>query len=154
MYFNVNLKFLTKFINSAFVGVWTTQPQYSQVPSVYSGAQGWQPYHHPVPLSWNLGNLTSWNPLDHSRPVTGLLCLYLTLIILRSFSAEVKSEWSCAFTACSWTNSTSALIISLWGLMVSSQGQWISVFCGMTSCRLVDWCQHFEGTCCFHFSSP
>jgi len=30
----------------------------------------------PVPLSWNLGTLTSWNPLGHSRPVTGLL--YLT----------------------------------------------------------------------------
>jgi hypothetical protein len=31
-----------------------------------------------VPLSWNLGTLTSWNPLDHSRPVTGLLYLYLS----------------------------------------------------------------------------
>ena len=30
-------------------------------------------YHHPVPLSRNLGILTSWNPLGHSRPVTGLL---------------------------------------------------------------------------------
>ena len=27
-------------------------------------------------LSWNLGTLTSWNPLGHSRPVTGLLYLY------------------------------------------------------------------------------
>ena len=29
-----------------------------------------------MPLSWNLGTLTSWNPLGHSRPVTGrpLLC--------------------------------------------------------------------------------
>jgi hypothetical protein len=26
-----------------------------------------------VPLSCNLGTLTSWNPLGHSRPVTGLL---------------------------------------------------------------------------------
>jgi len=41
-------------------------------------AGGWQPYHHPVPLSWNLGNLTSWNPLGLSRPVTGLLYLYNT----------------------------------------------------------------------------
>jgi hypothetical protein len=30
-----------------------------------------------VPLSRNLGNLTSWIPLGHSRPVTGLLYLYL-----------------------------------------------------------------------------
>ena len=33
-------------------------------------------YHHPLPLSWNLGTLTSWNPLGHSRTVTGLLYLY------------------------------------------------------------------------------
>jgi hypothetical protein len=36
-------------------------------------AWGWQPYHHPVPVSRNLRTLTSWNPLGHSRPVTGLL---------------------------------------------------------------------------------
>jgi len=35
-----------------------------------AGAYGWQPYQIPVPLSWNLGTLTSWNPLGHSRPVT------------------------------------------------------------------------------------
>ena len=29
-----------------------------------------------MPLAWNLGTLTSWNPLGHSRPVTGLLYLY------------------------------------------------------------------------------
>jgi len=32
-------------------------------------------YHHPVPLSYNLGTLTSWNPLGLSRPVMGLLYL-------------------------------------------------------------------------------
>ena len=41
-----------------------------------AGAYGLQPYQLPVPLSWNLGTLTSWNPLGHSRPVTGLLYLY------------------------------------------------------------------------------
>ena len=30
-----------------------------------------------MPLSCNLGTLTSWKPLGHSRPVTGLLYLYL-----------------------------------------------------------------------------
>ena len=40
-----------------------------------AGAWGWQPYHLPVPLSRNLGTLTSWNPLGHSRPVTGLIYL-------------------------------------------------------------------------------
>ena len=34
-------------------------------------------YHHPVPSSRNLGALTSWNPLGLSRPVMGLLYLYL-----------------------------------------------------------------------------
>jgi len=29
-----------------------------------------------VLLSCNLGTLTSWNPLDHSRTVTGLLTFY------------------------------------------------------------------------------
>jgi len=33
--------------------------------------------HHPVPLSRNLGNLTSWKPLGHIRAVTGVLYLYL-----------------------------------------------------------------------------
>jgi len=41
-----------------------------------AGAWGWQPYHHSVPLSWNPGTLTSWNPLDHSRLVTALICLF------------------------------------------------------------------------------
>jgi len=34
-------------------------------------------YYHPVPLSRNLGTLTSWNPLSLSMPVMGLLHLYL-----------------------------------------------------------------------------
>jgi len=34
----------------------------------------------PVPLSWNLGALTSLNPLGLSRSVMGLLYLYLTYI--------------------------------------------------------------------------
>jgi len=29
-------------------------------------------YHHPLPLSRNLGALTSWNPLGLYRPVMGL----------------------------------------------------------------------------------
>ena len=34
-------------------------------------------YHHPVMLSRNVGTLTSWKPLGHSRPVTGLLYLHI-----------------------------------------------------------------------------
>jgi len=42
-------------------------------------------YYHPVPLSRNLGTLTSWNPLGHSRPVTGLLYLiYIYIYIILS----------------------------------------------------------------------
>ena len=54
-----------------------------------AGAYGWQPYHLPVPLSWNLGTLTSWYPLGHSRPVTGLIYLYRMKI-------SVFWEWPCA----------------------------------------------------------
>jgi hypothetical protein len=32
-------------------------------------------------LSRNLGTLTSWNPLGHSRPVTGLLYLLLSALL-------------------------------------------------------------------------
>jgi len=35
------------------------------------------PPYHPLPLSQNLGTLTSLNPLGPSGPVTGLLYLYL-----------------------------------------------------------------------------
>jgi len=45
------------------------------------GKGGWcvrlTTYHHPVPLSRNLGTLTSWNPLGLSRPVMGLIYIYL-----------------------------------------------------------------------------
>jgi len=33
-------------------------------------------------LSRNLGTLTYWNPLGHSRPVTGLLYLYINKLHL------------------------------------------------------------------------
>jgi len=42
-------------------------------------------YHHPVPLSRNLGTLTSWNPLGPSGPVTGLLYLYHNHVSYISF---------------------------------------------------------------------
>jgi hypothetical protein len=34
-----------------------------------------------MPLSCNLGTLTSWNTLGHSRPITGLFYLYLDAIL-------------------------------------------------------------------------
>ena len=42
-----------------------------------AGAVRLATYHHSVPLSRNLGTLTSWNPLGPSGPVTGLLYLHL-----------------------------------------------------------------------------
>ena len=45
-------------------------------------ARGWKPYHHPVPLSYNLGTLTSWNPLGDSKPITGLLYLFSFFYIM------------------------------------------------------------------------
>ena len=58
-----------------------------------AGAYVWQPYHHPVPLSCNLGTLTSWNPLGHTRPVSGLLYLYWWLLTIwhGTTSVHVKS---------------------------------------------------------------
>ena len=47
-------------------------------------------YHHPVPLSRNLGTLISWNPLGLARPVTGLLYLYLYLYMRYSQQNNVK----------------------------------------------------------------
>jgi len=56
--------------------------QHKWVPGVFPGGKGGRcvklkTYHHPVPLSRNLGILTSWNPLGLDRPVRGLLYLYL-----------------------------------------------------------------------------
>ena len=46
-------------------------------------------YHHPVPLSRNLGTLTSWSPLGPSGPVTGLICL----LPLHSVWVETRELW-------------------------------------------------------------
>jgi len=63
----------------------STQP----VPGIFPGGKGGRYvrltiYHHPVPLSQNLGTLTSWNPLGLSRPIVGLLYFYLYVLILVS----------------------------------------------------------------------
>jgi len=58
-------------------------------------------YHHPVGLSRYLGVLTSWNPLDLSRPVIGLRYLLhiKTLKTLRHVSVLRPSSGSCIFLA-------------------------------------------------------
>jgi hypothetical protein len=70
------------------------------------GKCGWQPYHLPVPLSWNLGTLTSWNPLGHSSPVTGQHYLFdalswvfynfskhLTNMLLEDFNEKLSRHY-------------------------------------------------------------
>ena len=49
-------------------------------------------YHHPVPLSRNLGTLTSWNPLGSSGPLAELFLLLrvLTYIYGRRNDSELK----------------------------------------------------------------
>ena len=59
----------------------STQPLTEMSTGVFPGDKGDRcvrltTYHHPVPLSRNLGTLTSRNPLGLSRPVMGLLYLY------------------------------------------------------------------------------
>ena len=46
-----------------------------------------------LPLSWNLGTLTSWNPLGHSRPVTGLIYLYLNQSVGRFLLLNCVKLW-------------------------------------------------------------
>ena len=47
-------------------------------------------YHHPVPLSRNLGTLTSWNPLGPSGSVTGLIfTLALRTILKKAFGLNM-----------------------------------------------------------------
>ena len=50
-------------------------------------------YHHPVPLSRNLGTLTSWNPLGLSRPVTGLI--FLQYIVQYAVFMLVSCHYLC-----------------------------------------------------------
>jgi len=45
-------------------------------------------YHHPVPSSQNLGNLTSWKPLAPSRPVTGPFYLF-------TWKTPCSYKWLC-----------------------------------------------------------
>ena len=48
-----------------------------------------------MPLSRNLGTLTSWNPLGHSRPVTGLLIYMQTnLNFTYSFKRLIRHDYS------------------------------------------------------------
>ena len=65
----------------------STQPLTEMSTRLFPGGKGGRcvrltTNHHSVPLSRSLGTLTSWNPLGLSRPVMGLLYLYLVLTIV------------------------------------------------------------------------
>ena len=47
-------------------------------------------YHRPVPLSRNLGTLTSWNPLGLTRLVMGLLYLYLVYASISVWTCPIR----------------------------------------------------------------
>jgi hypothetical protein len=57
-------------------------------------------------LSWNLGSWTSWNPQDLSRPVLGLLCLYL------SYVTTLKKK-SVLITLCQRTSIFSCITLNI-----------------------------------------
>jgi len=60
-----------------------------------AGAYGWQPYHLYGPLSWNMVASTSWNPQGLSRPVMGLLYLYLcTTCTVQNTTIKFCNSWS------------------------------------------------------------
>jgi hypothetical protein len=55
-------------------------------------------------MSWNLGTLTSWNPVSHSTPVTGLIYLYLYLY-LYYYSSNYDNKYDI------WTSKSSVAVV-------------------------------------------
>ena len=49
-------------------------------------------YHHPMPLSRNMGALTSWNPLGHSRPVIGVIYVFIYSWITAQKAVSANTE--------------------------------------------------------------
>ena len=64
-------------------------------------------YHQPVLLSLNLGTLTSWNPLGHSGPVTGLL---FTILGHLNQAPVFDLTLFTAFTS-HWSGKTAVLVL-------------------------------------------
>jgi hypothetical protein len=54
-------------------------------------AQGWQPHHFMCRFAWNLGPLTSWNPLGLFRPLQGLLYLFTKSKFRKCMVGNVRS---------------------------------------------------------------
>ena len=79
--------------------------------------------HHSVPLSRNLGTLTFWNLLGLSRPVMGLLYLYLSSCILISRHDHVLRVFWFVKVVPKYLNSSTLSkvllsILTLWNLKI------------------------------------
>jgi hypothetical protein len=68
------------------------------------GASSWQPYHLHVPLSWNLGASTFWNPHGLSRSVMGMLYLLPKGLDISSQLHDVTSQNTIALLLLSETH--------------------------------------------------
>ena len=55
-------------------------------------------YHNTVPLSQNLGALTSWNPVGHSRAVTGLIYIFRDLPDVGDCASTFRSKLITIYT--------------------------------------------------------
>jgi hypothetical protein len=85
------------------MAVWSTQPLKEMSTRIISweakaaGALGWQPYHHPVPLSWNLGIFNFLEPSGPLQACNGTVFTdpktYLFLLWTILFVYVVKKFW-------------------------------------------------------------
>jgi hypothetical protein len=93
-------------------------------------------YHNPVPLSRNLGTLTSWNPVGHSRPVMRLLYLYLYSHSRRNFLHHAANTQLCGKTShCKWSKQHSITGTCRWSIHCEctytsqSAANWVFAVC-------------------------
>ena len=94
-------------------------PWHKWVPAVFLGGKGGRfvrltTYHHPVPLSRNLGALTSWNPLGLSGPVMGLLYLFLPLRLIENRLPQFPMKRHSRAVARSETADWGSFVIRAW----------------------------------------
>ena len=77
-----------------------------------AGAYGWQPYHHPVPLSWNLGTLTSWATPGLWRDcftftfiftLTYLWFMYQMLLVLKRMTLSYNPKMTLTKLVVAWS---------------------------------------------------
>ena len=87
-----------------------------------------------MPLSWNLGTPTSWNPLGHSRPVTGLIYLFIYYILYTYFWPTLcMSDW---LNRGYWLeDSYSILHIDIEIYFFLQSIEWILALCGLPTNR-------------------